>query len=109
MDATSVFEALQGVAGFIDTTEVLQSLKGAGGIVESYHVTEFHCLRQPKWGRPERLTVSVFDRGPYHPDVRYKVEAKTEDGRLAAGSAAASLTLALSGVPWESLDRPPIR
>lgn len=54
---------------------------------------------------PIEVTVIVLDAGPAAGLVRYSVQARTEDGRLATGNPQADVELALNHVDWSDLGK----
>ena len=90
----------------MDTNEVIRKLKKHADIFEVYHKITFSCFRTNKEGNPQAVEVEILDAGPdVNPNIRYHCVAKTEDGKMATGNPAESLSLVLTILHWEDLDK----
>jgi hypothetical protein len=88
----------------IDTDEALARLKGLG-FLDAYYVTTFKAIHRKKSGGVQAVTVEIYDAGWTHDSAtRYRCVASSEDGKVAAGNDAASVTAALTLVNWDELE-----
>lgn len=87
----------------IDIDETIRSLERNGGLFEVCEVHSFEGYRDTDSGQPQTVYVRIFDAGQSAGDMRYAVEARTEDGKLTRGNEAESVDVALAITRWNEL------
>jgi hypothetical protein len=85
--------------------QVNKFLRDKAGFHETYRVTEFMGYRTAKDGHTQKVTVQIFDAGPLAGELRYQVQAQSDDGKQASGNAAESLDTVLTIAHWYDLDK----
>lgn len=65
--------------------DVMKQLKSYCGMSEVYHKKSFGGYRKA-YGKTEKVTVDILDRGPEAGDMRYSCVATTGSGETVTGS-----------------------
>ena len=87
----------------MDPIEIISQLQGKHGFYEVWHQSQFMCYRNAKDGSILEVAVSILDRGPEHGKTRYRVVAKTPDGKAAHSNSEPSVELAIELTNWQDL------
>jgi hypothetical protein len=97
----------------IDTDAVIAQLNGIEHMSEAAHVTRFRCYREAADGRPQEVTVEIYDSGPIIEEQddgqevetrRYYCVARGENGKATSGNSADNVARVLATVHWWELD-----
>jgi len=88
----------------IDIREAIEGLERYGDFFEVYEVHSFTGYREVGGDQPQTVHVKILDAGPKAGDIRYAVEASTEDGKVTRGNPAESVDVALGITRFNELD-----
>ena len=90
----------------MNANQLIRQINEIEGFSEAAHKTSFTALRKTKDGRVQEVCIDILDIGSdIDSQSRYSCEARTEDGRMATGNPASSISDALLTIHWHQLDQ----
>jgi hypothetical protein len=90
----------------MNENQVIKQINEMEGFFETAHKTSFTAFRRAKDGTEKEVCIDILDAGSdTDSQSRYSCEARTENGRMATGNPASSISDVLLTVHWHQLDQ----